>query len=83
MARTIQVWVSDDLAERVVRAAAKDQRSVSEWVRLLLVRELGDPGGRVTRPAGRAPCAHGRTVKRMTGALGTRTFCEDCGSLVP
>ncbi len=80
----IQVYVSDELGERIARAAEKDHRSISQWVALVLEDRVAAPTSARSRSkaAPASGCAHERTVKRTTGALGTRTFCEDCGALV-
>ncbi len=81
----VSAWVSDELAERVARAAEKDRRSISQWVALVLEERLDAAPTSARSRSKAAPasgCAHERTVKRTTGALGTRTFCEDCGALV-
>ena len=40
MAKQLNCWVADDLAERVETLAAQDDRSVSSWLRRLILREL-------------------------------------------
>ena len=40
MAKQLNCWVDDTIAERVETAAAQDDRSVSSWLRRLILREL-------------------------------------------
>jgi len=39
---TFSIRMSVDLRQRLVAAADADRRSVGDWVRLLIERELGD-----------------------------------------
>jgi hypothetical protein len=43
MAKQLNCWVDDDLAEQVEAAADADHRSVSSWLRLLILSHLGEP----------------------------------------
>lgn len=56
----VSTWVEPDLADRVRRAAEKEGRSVSQWLRLLLERELGRQSWTDSLPA----------HPRMTGGIG-------------
>lgn len=92
---SIQVWADDELALRVARAAKEEGRSVSQWLRLLVERELDGRDWEaavapLAAPAGleddRFPfeCDHPKAVKRET-TFGIRRFCADpkCGALLP
>ena len=66
MSQNIQSVVPDDLAERVRRAAEKEGRSVSQWLRLLLEREL----------------AEGRCVGCDGPMPGGGEVCQECADLL-
>ena len=54
MAKQLNCWVAEDLAEQVEAAAAQEDRSVSSWLRRLIMSELtsrGDTGGDVDAEA--------------------------------
>ena len=85
----VSTWVDPDLAERVRRAAEKEDRSVSQWLRLVLERELaGDarplPAREVARPASGgsrtepAECQHDDVATSKTPYGVTTWACRDC-----
>lgn len=89
----VSTWVDPDLAERVRRAAEKEGRSVSQWLRLLLEREMerrswseGLPAksaGLVkTSEARTSLCSHSNVVKRQAESGGIVRECSDCGTRI-
>ena len=42
--KQLNCWVADDLAAQVEQAAAQDDRSVSSWLRRLVMAELRPEG---------------------------------------
>jgi len=55
MAKQLNCWVDDTIAERVETLAAQDDRSVSSWLRRLILRELDTNGD--TEPVGERAAA--------------------------
>jgi hypothetical protein len=68
------VLLPDDLAEGIIQAASEDQRNVSDWVRVILAREIK----RRKRPAIRDRCCGS-----VTATTTNRSKGKDLGSATP